>query len=224
MTHVIECADGAERDRAVAAAVAAARRGDLVVVPTETVYAVVTDAFSTRGVARLREAKAYRENAPIPVFVGGRATVGGVAARMSQAARDLMEAFWPGPLTLLLEPQPTLAWDLPVATPLAVRMPAHPLLLAVLARTGPLAGTTANAPGLPAPTTAPDALDQLGDAVAMVLDAGPLVDEADEERPLSTIVDCTVDPPRIVRDGAITSDRIEAFAPSGGTADSRPTA
>lgn len=214
MTHVIACADGLDRDRAVSAAVAATRRGDLVIVPTESVYAVVTDAFSARGLARLREAKGYADDAPIPVFVGGRATVGGVAARVPDAARDLMEAFWPGPLTLLLEPQPTLAWDLPRQAPLALRMPAHPLLLAVLERTGPLAGTTANAPGLSAPTTAEAAIDQLGDAVAIALNAGPLVDDEGQAGLASTIVDCTVDPPRIVRAGAIGERGIASFAPA----------
>lgn len=207
MTQRIACADGKDRERAVAAAVAAVRRGDLVVVPTESVYAVVTDAFSERGLTRLREAKAYAPQSPVPVLVGARTTVGGVAARIPDSARDLMEACWPGPLTLLLDPQPTLAWDLPGHVPLAVRMPMHPLLLALLARTGPLAGTTANAPGLPAPTTADDAVEQLGDLVGLALDAGTLGQEG--QAPLaSTIVDCTVSPPRVVRVGALSEEDI----------------
>ncbi len=127
MTQRIACADGAVRDRAVSAALAAVRRGDLVIVPTETVYAVATDAFSPRGLGLLREAKGYEPTAPIPVMVGARSTVPGIAARISDDARALMEAFWPGSLTLLLTPQPTLAWDLPRHAPLAVRMPLHPL-------------------------------------------------------------------------------------------------
>ncbi len=212
MTQRIACADGEARDRAVAAAAAAARRGDLVVVPTESVYAVVTDAFSARGISRLRAVKEYGPHAPVPVLVGSRSTVGGVASRVPDSARDLMEAFWPGPLTLLLDPQPTLAWDLPAQVPLAVRMPLHPLLLAVLARSGPLAGTTANAPGLGAPTTADDAVDQLGDAIALVLDAGPLGD-GDGPGTASTIVDCTSTPARIVRAGALDPVRIARICP-----------
>jgi len=211
MTQRIACADGENRERAVAAAVAAVRRGDLVVVPTESVYAVVTDAFSQRGLARLREAKGYAADAPVPVFVGARSTVGGVAARTSDSARDLMETFWPGPLTLLLEAQPTLAWNLPAHVPLAVRMPLHPLLLALLARSGPLAGTSANAPGLPAPVTSADAVEQLGDAVGIALDAGTV---GADESTASTIVDCTVDPPRIVRAGALGEDAIAQVCPA----------
>ena len=212
MTQRVVCADGADRDRAAAAAAAAVRRGDLVVVPTESVYAVVTDAFSARGLARLREVKGYAPDSPVPVLVGSRTTVGGVAARVSEAARTLMDAFWPGPLTVLLEPQPTLAWDLPTHAPLAVRMPLHPLLLAVLARTGPLAGTTASAPGLLAPATADEAVEQLGDAVALALDAGPLTTGTGPALP-STIIDCTVDPPRIVRVGALAADQIAGVRP-----------
>lgn len=212
MTHVIACADGLDRDRAVAAATAAVRRGDLVVVPTESVYAVVTDAFSARGVGRLREAKGYDADAPIPVLVGARTTVGGVAARVSDEARDLMETLWPGALTLLLEPQPTLAWDLPRGTPLAVRMPIHPLLLALLAGSGPLVGTTANLPGMPAPVTADDAVAQLGSSVALALDAGPLADGSGPGA-ASTIVDCTVSPARIVRAGAVDAAQIALVCP-----------
>lgn len=85
-----------------------------------------------------------------------------------------MEAFWPGPLTLLLAPQPTLAWDLPGSAPLAVRMPLHPLALALLSASGPMVVTTANLSGMPAPTGIDDALEQLGDGVSLALDAGDL--------------------------------------------------
>ena len=80
MTLRIACADGRDRDRAVAAALAAVRRGDLVLLPTESVYAVATDAFSRRGVAALREVKGYDETVPLPVMVGARSTVTGIAS------------------------------------------------------------------------------------------------------------------------------------------------
>lgn len=211
MTQTIACADGRDREHAVSVALAAVRRGDLVVVPTESVYAVVTDAFSARGMARLREVKGYADDAPVPLLVGSRATVGGISAGVFAQARDLMEAFWPGELTVLLAPQPTLAWDLPRGQKLAIRMPIHPLTLALLARSGPLAGTTANAPGLPAPTTAEDAVAQLGESVSIVLDAGPL--GTDEGLGPSTIVDCTVSPVRVVRAGAVSTADIARVCP-----------
>jgi L-threonylcarbamoyladenylate synthase len=201
VTQRIACADGAHRERAVAAALAAVRRGDLVIMPTESVYAVATDAFSHRGVAALREAKGYDPEDPLPVMVGARSTLTGIAARMPEDARRLVEAFWPGSLTLLLPPQPTLAWDLPRGAPLAVRMPLHPLALALLRQSGPLVATSANQGGLGAPSTVDDAVDQVGDHVSLALDAGDLTDP--ESLP-STIVDLTSVAPRVVRIGAIS--------------------
>lgn len=210
MTQRIACADGAHRDRAVTAALAAVRRGDLVVIPTETVYAVATDAFSRRGIDALREAKGYDAQVPLPVMVGARATVAGIAARVCDDARALMEAMWPGPLTLLLTPQPTLAWDVPAGAPVAVRMPLHPLALALLATSGPLVVTTANRPGLPAPTGVDDALDQLGDGIALALDAGEL---ADGGALPSTVVDVSGARPRAVRIGAIGLEQLRHVCP-----------
>lgn len=210
MTQRIACADGAHREKAVAAALAAVRRGDLVVIPTESAYALATDAFSRRGVAALREAKGYDEQVPLPVLVGARATLGGVAARVTDDARDLVEAFWPGPLTVLLPPQPTLAWDLPSDAPLAVRMPLHPVAVALLAQSGPLVATTANAPGLPAPADMDDALLQVGDSAALALDAGPLADDSGLP---STIVDLTGAVPRVVRAGAVSLEQVRSVCP-----------
>jgi tRNA threonylcarbamoyl adenosine modification protein (Sua5/YciO/YrdC/YwlC family) len=206
MTLRIECADGAHRDRAVAAAMAAVRRGDLVVMPTETSYALVTDAFSVRGLDRLRDAKGYDDRVPLPVMVGARATVAGIANGVSDDARALMDAFWPGPLTLMLNAQPTLSWSLPADTPVSVRMPLHPVALALLSAAGPLVATTANIPGLPAPTDVDDALGQLGDTVAIALDAGDL---SDPDALPSTVIDMTQDPPRVMRAGALDVSEIE---------------
>ncbi len=220
MTQRIAAADGSNRTRAVAAALAAVRRGDLVLIPTESVYAVATDAFSRRGVAALRDAKGYDEHVPLPVMVGSRSTVPGIAARSSDDARALMDAFWPGPLTLLLDPQPTLAWDLTPSSPIAVRMPLHPLALALLAQTGPLVVTSANLPGLSPPTDADDAIAQLGDYAALVLDAG---DVSDVTALPSTVVDVTGEQPRVVRIGAISIDRLRVVCPHVVDGDDVPT-
>lgn len=227
MTQRIPCSAGERREPAVAAALAAVRRGDLVVIPTESVYAIATDAFSARGLAAMREAKGYDDRAPLPVMVGSRATVGGIAARVSDDARVLMEAFWPGPLTLLLAPQTTLAWDMPADAPVAVRMPLHPVALALLAATGPLAVTTANLPGLPAPTDVDDALTQVGGDVTLALDAGSLSRGAGTSEPgvpaASTIVDVSVDPPRIVRPGTVSAEELLRRCPSIDPGDSSTT-
>lgn len=235
MTQRIDCADGERRAQAVASAFAAVRRGDLVMIPTESVYALATDAFSMRGVAALREAKGYDGDVPLPIMVGSRSTIAGIASRVSDDARSLMEAFWPGPLTLLLTPQPTLAWDHPEGAPLTVRMPMHPVALALLAETGPLVVTSANLPGLSAPTTVDDALSQVGDAAALALDAGPLaLDPASpalDAAPLmgnvglpSSVVDTTVNPPRIVRTGALDAQTLRRHVPRVLAEEEPPTA
>ena len=211
MTQRILCADGAHRDQAVASALAALRRGDLVLLPTESVYAVAADAFSRRGVATLREAKGYEDDAPLPVMVGSRSTVPGIAARVSADADALMARCWPGALTLLLTPQPSLAWDLPADAALAVRMPLHPVALAVLQATGPLVVTAANLPGMAAPTDVDDALAQAGDVATLSLDAGPLGEDPGVP---STIVDATASPPRIVRAGSVPLEVLRECCPS----------
>lgn len=209
MTLRIDCADGRDRERAVSVAKAGLRRGDLVLLPTEAVYGIAADAFSERGVGALRAAKSYDEWQPLPVLVGARSTLNGIAAGVDHRAQALIRAFWPGSLTVILPAQPTLAWGLPTGQPISVRMPLHPVALAVLQATGPLVVTTANAPGLPAPADVDDALTQLGD-IAIALDAGDLTD--DEALP-STVVDLTGDVARVVREGALTVADIERICP-----------
>lgn len=221
MTQRIECSSGVRREQAVATALAAVRRGDLVIIPTESVYAIATDAFSERGVAAMREAKGYDESVPLPLMVGGPSTVAGIAARISDGARCLMESFWPGPLTVLLTPQPTLAWSLAPGAPLAVRMPLHPVALSLLQASGPLVVTTANIPGLAAPVDADDAVAQLGHVASLVLDAGALDGTASLA---STVVDTTVEPPRVVRDGAIPVETLQRRCPGVIPSDAPPTA
>lgn len=190
-------------------------------VPTESVYALATDAFSRRGVAAFREAKGYDADVPLPVMVGARSTVAGIAARVPDDARALMDAFWPGPLTLLMTPQTTLAWDLPADAPLAVRMPLHPVALALLDRTGPLVVTTANQPGLPAPVDVDDALEQVGESVALALDAGDLSDGSTLP---STVVDVTGATPRVVRIGEVSVERLRRVCPLADAGETTPTA
>ncbi|MHB1066053.1 MAG: L-threonylcarbamoyladenylate synthase [Candidatus Nanopelagicales bacterium] len=209
MTVRIACADGRDRERAVAAALAAVRRGDLVLLPTEGAYAVVTDAFSARGTAAMRAAKGAEDDLPLPVLVGRRTTVAGVAIRISDDAQRLMDAFWPGPLTVLLTPQPSLAWDHPHGAPVALRMPLHPVALAVLASAGPLAATSANQAGLAAPLDADDALEQLGEAITVALDAGPAVHGALP----SSVVDATGAVPVLLREGALTVADLRRVCP-----------
>ena len=205
----LACATQPDRERAVAAAVSAVRRGDLVLLPTESAYALVTDPFSARGVAALRAAKGQTHASPLSLMVPGASTVAGIATGVTAPVLALMQAFWPGPLTLLLRPQPTLAWDLSADLPIAVRMPLHPVLLAVLDKCGPLAVTTANAPGQPAPLTLSEAAEQLGECASLAVDAGEL---EPAELP-STVLDMSGLDPTVVRQGLLSIAQLQQVAP-----------
>jgi L-threonylcarbamoyladenylate synthase len=206
---VIEVGDrpGPGRDRGVSAAAAAIRRGELVVLPTESVYGLAADPFSPRAMRALREAKGRGDDLPVGVLVGAVRTVDGLASGITADGRALIEAFWPGPLTLVVREQPTLAWDNPGGH-VSLRMPLHPVTLAVLAATGPLAVTSAQRAGSAPPRTCADAESQLGDGIALYLDGGPTVDEAP-----SSIVDLTSDPPVLLREGAYSLDQLREVCP-----------
>jgi L-threonylcarbamoyladenylate synthase len=201
---VRDSASAAARAAGVDAAVAALRRGDLVVLPTDTVYGVAADAFSPSAVERLLAAKGRGRDMPVPVLVGAWRTLDGLAATVTPLARELVETFWPGPLTLVVRAAGSLAWDLgETRGTVAVRMPLQPVALAVLEQTGPLAVSSANRTGAPPATDAQDAAAQLGTSVTVYLDAGPCADAVP-----STILDLTGERPRVLRAGALPVDRL----------------
>ena len=201
--------EGADPVPGVDAAVAALRRGELVVLPTDTVYGIAADAFSPPAISRLLEAKGRGRSMPVPVLVGAWRTIDGLAETVTPVARQLVETFWPGPLTLVVRAAPSLAWDLgETRGTVAVRMPLHPVALAVLEQTGPLGVSSANRTGLPPATDAAEAARQLGTAVQVYLDGG----ECGAPVP-STIVDLTGDVPRVLREGALALDELRAAVP-----------
>jgi len=202
--RLYDCRNIVERDQGIEAAISAVKSGDLVVMPTDTVYGVGADAFKSWSVTALLNAKGRGRNVPPPVLVGSRHTLDGLVARLPEKARDLVEAFWPGALTIVVEQAPTLQWDLgDTYGTVAVRMPLHPVALEVLAHTGPLAVSSANRTGSPPAVTAAEAREQLGYAVSTYLEAGPCPDPIP-----STIVDCTGPVPRVLRDGAIPFEKL----------------
>jgi len=204
-----DCAGSAARAEGLLEAVAAIQRGELVVLPTDTVYGVGADAFTPRAVDALLNAKGRGRDMPVPVLVGSVRTLDGVVDALPAVGRELVEAFWPGALTLVARHTAGLAWDLgDTRGTVAVRMPLHPVALELLAQTGPLAVSSANQTGSLPARTVEDAEAQLGDAVAVYLDGGPSGDG-----PPSTIVDITADVPRVLRVGALAVDRLREVAP-----------
>ncbi|KWV29866.1 MULTISPECIES: L-threonylcarbamoyladenylate synthase [Micromonospora] len=203
-----DCRSPADRDRGVAAAIEAVKNGELVVLPTDTVYGIGADAFTPYAVRALSDARGGSQQAP-PVLIGSRHTLDGLVFSLPKAARDLVEAFWPGALTIVVEHSPSLAWDLGDASgTVAVRMPLHPVALEVLRETGPMAVAAANKVGQPAAVTAEEARDQLSYSVRVYLEAGACPDPVP-----STIVDLTGETPRLLRAGAIDLDQLREVAP-----------
>jgi L-threonylcarbamoyladenylate synthase len=200
--------DSGRRTGAQIAADAVAR-GEVIVLPTDTVYGVGADAFDRRAVAAVLAAKGRGRDMPPPVLVPHVRALDGLATKLPATARELVAAFWPGPLTLVCRAQPSLDWDLGDTNgTVALRMPLHRVALAVLEKTGPLAVTSANRTGTPAATTCDEAVAALGDAVSIYLDAGPSPSSV-----ASTIIDVTGDVPRVLRAGPIEPERLLAVVP-----------
>lgn len=198
--------DDDELEAAVDAAALAIRRGELIVIPTDTVYGVAADAFDPAAVRALLRAKGRGREMPPPVLVSASATIDALAVGLPGYARTLVEKFWPGPLTLVCNQQSSLQWDLgDTRGTVAVRMPDHPVALAILERTGPLAVSSANLTGEPAATSADAADEMLGEFVSAVVDAGPSL-----RKEASTIVDVTGAQGRVLRLGALSLDDLNA--------------
>ena len=204
MTQIFACADKAQRPTGIAAAVSAVKGGRLVVLPTDTVYGVGADAFDPGAVASLLAAKGRGRDMPVPVLVGSWQTIDGLAFAVSDAARELIHAFWPGALSIVVHQAPSLQWDLGEGRgTVMVRMPLHPVAIEVLREVGPMAVSSANVSGRPPAFTAQDAYLQLGGLVEVYLDAGP-----SQRQAASTIVDLTGATPRILREGPVSTDEI----------------
>lgn len=232
MAELFDCSDSANLLSAARAARQAIGSGRLVVMPTDTVYGVAADAFNPEAVQRLLDAKGRGRHSPPPVLIANTDTLAALAAEVVDPVRTLAEHFWPGPLTIVLNANPSLAWDLgETAGTVALRIPDHPLALELLRETGPLAVSSANSTGEPAAQSASEAQRMLGDSVAVYLDAGaPDTDadgDADGDRTdatpakttlPSTIVDATGltadgGTLRVLREGALARERIADVLP-----------
>ncbi|MDF4253398.1 MULTISPECIES: L-threonylcarbamoyladenylate synthase [Streptomyces] len=209
MARRYDCSDATDRATGLREAASAVRRGELVVLPTDTVYGVGADAFSADAVGDLLEAKGRGRGMPSPVLVGSPNTLHGLVTDFSEAAWELVDAFWPGALTLVARHQPSLTWDLgETHGTVAVRMPLHPVAIELLNEFGPMAVSSANLSGHPAPKDCDEAQEMLGESVAVYLDGGPTQDNVP-----SSIVDVTGSVPVLLRAGAIDADELRKVVP-----------
>jgi tRNA threonylcarbamoyl adenosine modification protein (Sua5/YciO/YrdC/YwlC family) len=207
--RVYNCDDPDQRAEGVREAAYAVRRGELVVLPTDTVYGIGADAFTPSAVTALLAAKGRGRDMPVPVLVGSRQVLDALVGVLPESAQALIDVLWPGALTIVARHTPALAWDLGDAKgTVAVRMPADRLALDLLKETGPMAVSSANRSGLPPATTCANAQAQLGESVAVYLDGGPTTTSVP-----STIVDVTGAVPVLLRRGWITEERLREIVP-----------
>lgn len=204
MATVYDCQRPETRSAGLAAAAGAVRAGRLVVVPTDTVYGIGADAFDAAAVRDLLRAKHRGPDMPVPVLVGSWSTIDGLVPTVPHVARELLEAFWPGGLSLVLPHAPSLNWDLGrTRGTVMLRMPLHPVALELLRECGPMAVSSANVSGRPPATTVAEAQDQLGESVECYLDGGVCTTGV-----ASTIVDLTGPAPTIRREGAVSAREV----------------
>jgi L-threonylcarbamoyladenylate synthase len=194
MATIYDCSEQAGLLTGMRLARLALGRGELVVMPTDTVYGLAADAFSPEAVQRLLDAKGRTRQAPPPVLVPGIPTLDALAEHVPDQVRALVAEFWPGGLTIILPARKSLDWDLGDTNgTVALRMPNNRIALELLSETGPLAVSSANLTGEPAAATAQDAERMLGDSVAIYLDGGVVGDDYSDAAvgTGSTIVDAT---------------------------------
>jgi L-threonylcarbamoyladenylate synthase len=208
MSKRYDCSDPASRAEGIAAAAEALRNGELVVLPTDTVYGIGADAFYPSAVTALLAAKGRGRDMPPPVLVGTVRAAVALVEDFGPFGKDLIDEFWPGGLTIVCRAARSLEWDLgDTRGTVAIRMPLHAVALDLLKETGPLAVSSANRTGQPSATTADEAEQQLGETVSVYLDGGPCTADVS-----STIVDLTGRRPRLLRAGAISVGKLREVA------------
>ena len=204
----VPCVPDNEPNRQKASALL--RQGGVVAYPTDTLYGLGASVASAAAVERVFVIKGRRAGQPLPVLVASVAQLDQVASEVSAEALEMTERFWPGALTLVLRSQPWLPAALTGGGPtIAVRQPNHATPLALIASCGsPITGTSANRSGGEQPATAEQVVEQLGDAADLVLDGGTCPGGV-----ASTIVDLTVIPARVLRQGALSLDALRSVCP-----------
>lgn len=211
MQRIYDCSDSAELLTGMRQAKLAIGRGELIVLPTDTVYGIGADAFNAKAVQSLLDAKGRGRSTPPPVLIGDASALDALAVDIPDVARTLTEKFWPGPLTLVLHAQPSLTWDLgETKGTVGLRIPASQEAIALLKETGPMAVSSANLHGEPSATNAEQAFDYFGESVPVYLNAGE-----SSVGVASTILDLTNAQNkviRILRQGALRQSEIEPFA------------
>ncbi len=200
----------APEDRAMVLAAEVLQAGGVIVYPTETLYGLGANAWNPVAIRKVHDLKRRPDNKPILVIVASDEAVRGLAVEISTAAHALMKAFWPGPLTLVFTAAPGVSDGLTQGTgTIGIRIPSSPLCRALATLCGyPVTSTSANVSGGSAPQSVQEVETALGPGVDLYLDAGTLPPSLP-----STIVDVSEERPRLIRAGAVPTDRIKTIIP-----------
>ncbi len=184
--------------QAILAAENTIRQGGLIAFPTDTIYGVAADPFNPKTIKKVYLVKERADAKALPVLIGEFSQLSDLVSHVREDIRIIANAFWPGPLTLVLPKAPNLPPELSVHPTIGIRMPDLAFTLSLLRQTGPLATTSANISDGPNPTTAQDVIDQLGGRIDLILDGGPTPGPT-----ASTVVDVTTTDYKILREGPI---------------------
>jgi L-threonylcarbamoyladenylate synthase len=183
------------------------RRGGLVAFPTDTLYALGGNALDPKAIERVHTVKGRHHGKPLSVLVPSVEAAAGLAARLPDGVRDLMRAFWPGALTVVVKAAPSIPGVLTASSgTVGLRMPAGPVAQALLAAfAGPIIGTSANKAGGADPADAKTVQKAIGGQIDLILDGGRVALGVP-----STVLDCTTQPARILREGAVSRTQLQA--------------
>ena len=190
---------------AISTACALIQAGGIIAFPTDTVYGIGVSAFQKEAIDKIYQVKDRSTLKAIPILLGDAEISGQITPALSPAAQILAEAFWPGPLTLILPLLPSLPDNLSPSETIGLRVPDHPFAQALLRETGPLAATSANLSGQPSALNADEVLAQLGSRVDLILDGG-----TSPGGEASTVLDCAAETPHVLREGPLAWADIQA--------------
>jgi len=206
-TQLIKISDAELDEKNVALAARLLTEGQLVAIPTETVYGLAGNALDGTTVRRIYEAKGRPQDNPMIVHISDISQLDGVCTDIPGKARALALKFWPGPLTMVLNKAESIPYAVTAGLPtVAVRCPSHPVARAIIRAAGiPLAAPSANLSGKPSPTEAAHVLNDLYGRIDAVVDGGACTVGLE-----STVIDLTCTPPRLLRPGGITLEQLEA--------------
>jgi L-threonylcarbamoyladenylate synthase len=214
--YLFDCSDPTQLLEGMRKARMAIGRGQVVCVPSDTVYGLVADAFKPSATKALRELRGMEPTAPLSVFLPGLPTLHALAETVEDEVQALVNEFWPGPLTVIVPATESLSWDLgETAGTVALRMPADRIVLELLSETGPLVCSSASLVQSPGARSASEAQEIFGSGVGVYLAS----DSLDDVPGLSTVIDASgLDKPakklRVVREGKIPLEDIYQVVPS----------